>query len=114
MNAEDRTDRSSPDNLLYDGANHVVKAEEKHIEAWRGRRPQGGLALSGGGIRSASYCPGVLPALAYKRARPNVDYLSRFWRGLRRGVADVSFAPVGRRQKKQANQQRRGLGRRKD
>ena len=76
MNADDSTDRFSPDNLLYDGATEVVKAEEKHIEAWRGRKPQVGLALSGGGIRSASYCLGVLQALAYKRALPHVDYLS--------------------------------------
>ena len=35
-----------------------------------------GLALSGGGIRSASYSLGVIQALAYRGALPNVDYLS--------------------------------------
>ena len=35
-----------------------------------------GLALSGGGLRSATYCLGVLQALASTRMLPRVDFLS--------------------------------------
>lgn len=35
-----------------------------------------GLAFSGGGIRSATFCLGVLQALAAQRVLPKVDYLS--------------------------------------
>ena len=76
MNARGSSDRFSPDNLLYDGASKVVSAEFKHLKEWRGREPCVGLALSGGGIRSATYALGVLQALAYRRAMPQVDYLS--------------------------------------
>jgi len=76
MNASDNSDRFSPENLLYDGAAAIVSAEMQHLREWRGREPQVGLALSGGGIRSATYCLGVMQALAYRRALPQVDYLS--------------------------------------
>ncbi len=72
----EKSKKFSSDNLLYDGADHVVKAESAHIKGWRGREPLVGLTLSGGGIRSATYCLGVLQAMAYKRVLPNVDYLS--------------------------------------
>lgn len=65
-----------PDDVLYGGAKDVVEAEIKHLEAWRGRSPQWGIALSGGGIRSASYALGVLQALANSRVLPKFDYLS--------------------------------------
>jgi hypothetical protein len=70
--------RSSDENLLYDGASEVVLREFAHIQEWRGLPgdPQVGFALSGGGIRSASFCLGVLQALAHKRALPSFDYLS--------------------------------------
>lgn len=76
MNASEGQDRFSSENLFYDGASEVVQAETEHLKKWRGREPLVGLALSGGGIRSASYCLGVLQALAYRRALPQVDYLS--------------------------------------
>lgn len=70
------TDRFTGENLTYDGADHVVADELRHLQVWRGRAPSVGLALSGGGIRSATYCLGVLQSLAQERALPNVDYLS--------------------------------------
>lgn len=76
MDCEPSTKIFSPENLVYDGASKVVRDEAQHLLAWRGRLPQVGLALSGGGIRSATYCLGVLQALAYRRALPNIDYLS--------------------------------------
>lgn len=60
----------------------VVAAEREYIEAWRrqkGRiegRQLTGLALSGGGIRSAVFCLGVLQALAKHNVLKNFDYLS--------------------------------------
>ncbi len=59
--------------------------ESAHIDAARaghdGAQPPGaadrvGLALSGGGIRSATFCLGVLQALARGRYLQQVDYLS--------------------------------------
>jgi hypothetical protein len=76
MNASDSSDKFSEENLLYDGACDVVNAEMDHLKDWRGQEPRVGLALSGGGIRSASYCLGVIQALAYRRALPNIDYMS--------------------------------------
>ncbi len=60
----------------------VATAEREYIEAWRrktGRadgRELTGLALSGGGIRSAVFCLGVLQALAKHDTLKNFDYLS--------------------------------------
>ena len=60
----------------------VALAEWTYIEAWRrktGRadgRQLTGLALSGGGIRSAVFCLGVLQALAKHNVLRNFDYLS--------------------------------------
>lgn len=76
METEPSAGKFSPENLVYDGASKVVFDEADHLREWRGRLPQVGLALSGGGIRSATYCLGVLQALAYRRALPNIDYLS--------------------------------------
>jgi Patatin-like phospholipase len=77
MDATGKKDKFSANNLLYDGASDVIDAERQHLQRWRGcDEPTVGLALSGGGIRSATYCLGVLQALAYKGALPNVDYLS--------------------------------------
>jgi predicted acylesterase/phospholipase RssA len=76
MNESASGERFSPENLLYDGASKVIDAETVHLKEWRGQEPCVGLALSGGGIRSATYCLGVLQAMAYRRALPQVDYLS--------------------------------------
>jgi hypothetical protein len=64
------------DDVVFDGARAVVEEEISYIERWRGRRPVCGLALSGGGIRSASYCLGVLQALANAKLLEKFDYLS--------------------------------------
>ena len=93
----DRTDPTSPHDGIpnwvpYDGADRtyfgagpVVAAELKYILGKPGRReradtgegqPLAGLALSGGGIRSASFCLGVMQALAYQDWLNEVDYLS--------------------------------------
>ncbi|MYA59462.1 MAG: hypothetical protein F4X40_02735 [Chloroflexi bacterium] len=50
----------------------VVQAERKRIQ----RDPKVGLALSGGGIRSASFSLGVLQALVRYGVLKDVDYLS--------------------------------------
>lgn len=76
MSTNDRPGRADPDNLLYDGAAQIVAQEREHLAAWRGQPPQVGLALSGGGIRSASYGLGVLQSLAHERTLPKFDYLS--------------------------------------
>lgn len=89
MNASASGERFSPENLLYDGASRVIHSEIEHIKKWRGQEPCVGLALSGGGIRSATYCLGVLQALAYRRALPQVDYLSTVSGG---GYIGVSLA----------------------
>lgn len=68
--------KAEESDTVYGGAKEVVEKEIKHIEAWRGRKPRAGIALSGGGIRSASFCLGALQALAYSRWLPEFDYLS--------------------------------------
>lgn len=63
----------------YQGAAAVVQAE---LELIKKRRPGAtatdltGLALSGGGIRSASFCLGVMQALARAGWLKRLDYLS--------------------------------------
>lgn len=59
----------------------VIEAEREHIGL--DSRPADaaeprftGLALSGGGIRSASFCLGVLQALVAGKVLPKIDYLS--------------------------------------
>jgi hypothetical protein len=60
----------------------VLAEEGKYTAAWRrktGRGPDAplsGLALSGGGIRSAVFCLGVLQALAKQDLLKRFDYLS--------------------------------------
>jgi hypothetical protein len=60
----------------------VEDAEHAYIKAWRAQtgrseRPSWtGLALSGGGIRSAVFCLGVLQGLARHGLLKNFDYLS--------------------------------------
>ncbi len=63
----------------YGGAAEVVNKEYESIKQ---RRPQAtqesltGLALSGGGIRSSTFCLGVMQALAHKNLLAKFDYLS--------------------------------------
>ena len=52
---------------------YVMKAERKRMKC---KDPEIGLALSGGGIRSASFSLGVLQALARHGILKEVDYLS--------------------------------------
>src|SRR4051812_11677449 len=42
----------------------------------RSNNPLTGIALSGGGIRSAIFCLGALQALAANKVLPNFDYMS--------------------------------------
>lgn len=70
------------DDAGYFGARDVIKAEESYIRAHRGLEDGAaldrltGLALSGGGIRSASFALGVMQALAYRGWLKKIDYLS--------------------------------------
>lgn len=68
---------SSEDNC-YAGAAEVINEELKHLHQRRGTRAENirGLALSGGGIRSASFCLGVIQALAKADRLDDIDYLS--------------------------------------
>jgi len=73
-----------PGDDISTGAADVIEAELEQLK----QRQRGddakpldtdnltGLALSGGGIRSASFCLGVLQALAIKNRLQNFDYLS--------------------------------------
>ena len=63
----------------YGGAWKVVNEEFDKIKQRRANAEKdnlSGLALSGGGIRSASFCLGVMQALASKSKLQNFDYLS--------------------------------------
>lgn len=70
------------DDTTYFGAQDVVAAELKYIRQRRGLADDApvdhlsGLALSGGGIRSASFSLGILQALAHNGWLKNIDYLS--------------------------------------
>jgi len=72
----------SVDDTEYFGARKVVEDELKYIRKRRGLDDDApvehltGLALSGGGIRSASFAMGVLQAMAYKGWLKNVVFLS--------------------------------------
>jgi hypothetical protein len=62
-----------------DNAKKLIKEEQAFIAAHRardGREDWYGLALSGGGIRSAIFCLGALQALAAKNIMPSFDYTS--------------------------------------
>jgi len=64
---------------LYAGAEDMLREEWKHLKRRRpGFDPQDihGLAFSGGGIRSASFCLGVAQALAANDRLKRFDYLS--------------------------------------
>ena len=76
-----------PCDVTYFGAKKIVDTERDHVERRRKylknandiadvEKNLTGLALSGGGIRSASFCLGVLQALSYRNVLKKVDYLS--------------------------------------
>jgi hypothetical protein len=56
-----------------DQRRETVRAAERDVGA---ELPRVGLALSGGGIRSATFSLGVLQALAKQKLLPRIDYLS--------------------------------------
>jgi hypothetical protein len=75
--------------MEYFGAAAVIDHEKNHVIKRQGlehksdqekqaylKTDLSGLALSGGGIRSASFCLGVLQALSYNRWLKQIDYLS--------------------------------------
>lgn len=71
------------DDPVYFGARAIVETELNLINSrYEGdgvkkkTKDLAGLALSGGGIRSASFCLGVMQALAYKNWLHKIDYLS--------------------------------------
>ncbi len=68
----------SPSSTDYAGADPVVSAELRHLEKTRQTQSDklSGLALSGGGIRSASFCLGVIQAIASHDKLDQFDYLS--------------------------------------
>ncbi|MCP3849960.1 MAG: hypothetical protein GY694_06945 [Gammaproteobacteria bacterium] len=75
--------RDAVDNKQIDDSSQKLKeAEEQYINAWKeqnGRSEEDGitgLALSGGGIRSATFSLGVMQALAKHNKLGRFDYLS--------------------------------------
>jgi hypothetical protein len=70
--AEDPTVTGADHDLSY--PDDLRKAES----AWLGndREPRVGIALSGGGVRSATFCLGVFQALAQAKLLPAISYVS--------------------------------------
>ena len=99
MNDKDRGAAEERD-VIYGGAGKVVSKEKEHINNWRGRKPLTGIALSGGGIRSASFCLGALQALAYGRWLPEFDYLSTVSGGGYIGTSLSYFLHYSKKNKK--------------
>jgi len=67
------------DDIDTAGAKKVIEAEKAHLLKRPGGHPEqplSGMAISGGGIRSASFALGVTQALAWKGALGRFDYLS--------------------------------------
>ena len=62
--------------IEYGGAADVVQSEIDHLKRLGRSNPVAGLALSGGGIRSASFALGALQAFALTEWLPKFDYLS--------------------------------------
>ena len=72
-----------PGDFVFGGAKTIIEQEIAHLRAWRGQAGKSdadilgaGIALSGGGIRAASFCLGVLQALAFFKWLPRFNYLS--------------------------------------
>jgi hypothetical protein len=73
------TPEPPPDYYDRDKIEKLITEEKVSIAANRardGREDWYGLALSGGGIRSAIFCLGALQALAAKNVMPSFDYTS--------------------------------------
>ncbi len=66
------------DDAKYAGAKVVVDAELEHLRKRRDSDPENlkGLALSGGGIRAASFSLGIIQALAKNEKLEKFDYMS--------------------------------------
>lgn len=70
---------SSTDHVTFAQVRETERALEGHWEGTPGRegpRDRVGLCLSGGGIRSAAFCLGVMQALQDREVFRRVDYLS--------------------------------------
>jgi hypothetical protein len=67
---------ANANDLTFGGAQPIIRKERRYIKAWRGKDPDVGITLSGGGIRSASFSLGILQALAYSGWLPKFDYMS--------------------------------------
>lgn len=84
----------------FDGAEPVVEAERRYLEARRDRLPSSnpmtGLALSGGGIRSATFNLGILQCLARRGLLDRIDYLSSVSGGGYIGSSMTWFLQHGR------------------
>ncbi|MGB2932653.1 MAG: patatin-like phospholipase family protein [Methyloceanibacter sp.] len=71
-----------PPKFFCDDSDCLVRREQEALRPWREQRernvddPWMGIALSGGGIRSATFCLGVLQALASKDFLKHFDYVS--------------------------------------
>ncbi len=83
----EKLDKASGKGDIDASSEKLREAERKYIGAWRKARGDGqpdegkeqklvGLALSGGGIRSATFSLGVMQALAHRGLLKKVDYLS--------------------------------------
>ena len=71
---------ASPDDYFEPGQfEKLVAAEQSILKKALGHPYSGiwtGIALSGGGVRSATFCLGALQALALKGVLPKFDYMS--------------------------------------
>lgn len=83
----DQLGKASTKGEVDASSDRLRNAEQKYIGAWRKARGDAepkaggagnlvGLALSGGGIRSATFSLGVIQALAHRGLLQKVDYLS--------------------------------------
>lgn len=95
----------------YAGAEALLEQEWEYLEQRRegfDRHNIKGVALSGGGIRSASFCLGVMQALAHKNKLEQFDYLSTvsgggylggalswFWSGLWKNENSTTKTDLG-------------------
>lgn len=68
--------RSSDARMINDAERTAIMARRKYYGLDENRKHAIGLAISGGGIRSATFGLGVLVALARRNLLPEIDYLS--------------------------------------